>query len=83
MTNREITETVLRAVRAYCVECSGGSRRDVETCSRIDCPLYPYRNRSAVAKSTAAAKPAPIQLAGQMHVNDILRSEGGCKLWVY
>ena len=34
---------VLRAVRAHCLECSGGSRNEVERCRLKECSLYPYR----------------------------------------
>ena len=75
------TENVLIAVRAYCIECSGGSRRAVDECNRQACPLYPYRNRKA---SDACASPAkPVQLAGQMSINDICGYEGGRKVWVH
>lgn len=41
-------EDVLRAVRAYCLGCSGGSKQVVETCILHNCPLYPYRSVSAI-----------------------------------
>lgn len=31
------------AIRAKCLDCSGGSPADVRRCSFKDCPLYPYR----------------------------------------
>ena len=33
----------LKAIRAKCVECSGGSTAEVKACEAEDCPLYPYR----------------------------------------
>lgn len=31
------------AIRAKCMDCSGGSRREVQNCRVNDCPLRPYR----------------------------------------
>jgi hypothetical protein len=33
----------LRAIRAKCLECSGGSVPEVRLCGMQDCPLWPYR----------------------------------------
>jgi hypothetical protein len=33
----------LRAIKAYCRECAGGSYLEVLFCHLLDCPLYPYR----------------------------------------
>jgi hypothetical protein len=30
-------------LRNHCLECSGGSKRDVRGCAIINCPLWPYR----------------------------------------
>lgn len=32
-----------RAIRAMCLECSNGSKREVRFCTSESCPLYPYR----------------------------------------
>ena len=34
---------VLKAIRAKCLDCSGGSRAEVEDCLVRSCPLYPFR----------------------------------------
>lgn len=39
----EIMLTPIRAIRANCVECSGGSKNEVKLCAIPSCPLYPYR----------------------------------------
>ena len=39
----EPTLTPLKAIRAKCLDCSTGSRAEVEHCPITDCPLYPYR----------------------------------------
>ena len=36
-------KTPIKAIRAYCVECSGGSTKEVKFCPIKNCPLYPYR----------------------------------------
>ena len=38
----EITNPV-KAIRAYCVECSCGSTVEVKCCPIERCPLYPFR----------------------------------------
>ena len=32
-----------QAIARKCLECSGGSFKEVTLCHLIDCPLYPYR----------------------------------------
>jgi hypothetical protein len=34
---------VLKAIRAYCIGCSGGSRSEVAKCPIVLCELYPFR----------------------------------------
>jgi hypothetical protein len=41
MTDK-ITNPV-KAVRAFCLECCGGSTAEVKNCPRTVCPLYPFR----------------------------------------
>lgn len=36
-------KTPIRAIRAKCLDCSGGSTKEVELCVLPGCPLYPYR----------------------------------------
>ena len=35
--------TPIKAIRAYCIECSGGMTKEVKLCNVEKCPLYPYR----------------------------------------
>ena len=35
-----------KAIRARCMDCSGGSYQDVKDCEDKDCALYPYRTRA-------------------------------------
>jgi hypothetical protein len=36
-------KTPIKAIRAYCIECSGDSLKEVRECPIVDCPLHPYR----------------------------------------
>lgn len=38
-----LEETLERAIRKKCLECSGNSRKEVENCAFKDCTLWPYR----------------------------------------
>lgn len=33
----------VKAIRAFCLECSCGSSAEVKSCPRTVCPLYPFR----------------------------------------
>lgn len=33
----------VKAIRAFCLECSGNSSAEVKDCPRLICPLYPFR----------------------------------------
>ena len=35
--------TPIKAIRAYCLDCSCGSAYEVRLCPIKDCPLYPFR----------------------------------------
>lgn len=53
--------TLLVAIRAKCMDCSGNSRNEVERCLIKTCPLYPYRSVDALErvmepKSTACGQ---------------------------
>lgn len=37
------TAELLTAIRANCLECSGGNKREVRNCKITYCKLYPYR----------------------------------------
>ena len=36
-------KTPIKSIRAYCIECQGGSFKEVRLCTSRDCPLYAYR----------------------------------------
>jgi hypothetical protein len=52
----------LQAIRAKCIDCSGGSLAEVRDCWAKDCDLYPYRmgksgrTMSDEQKAAAAAR---------------------------
>jgi len=35
--------TPIKSIRKHCLECSGGSVKEVRECIIENCPLYPYR----------------------------------------
>lgn len=34
---------LLRVIRAFCIECSGGSKAEARKCTAVGCQLWPYR----------------------------------------
>lgn len=51
----------LKAIRAKCIECSGGDRKNVKDCEIPTCPIYPFRmgknpNRTTVCTTTEEQK---------------------------
>jgi len=36
-------KTPIKSIRANCLECSGGSYKEVRLCPVKNCALYPYR----------------------------------------
>ena len=59
MNHRTPTSTIKpttpgRAMRAYCLDCTGGDRAEVRNCTFTGCPLYPYRMGKRPPKGTAA-----------------------------
>jgi hypothetical protein len=39
-------QPILAAIRAKCIDCSGGSPNEVKLCRSIKCPLFPLRMNS-------------------------------------
>lgn len=33
----------LKAIRQYCLQCGNGTRKEVDECPIVSCPLYIYR----------------------------------------
>jgi hypothetical protein len=50
-------ETPLRAIRAYCIDCSGGNAAEARKCTAVFCPLWPMRmSANPFHASSASAK---------------------------
>lgn len=32
-----------KAIRLKCLDCCGGSKKDVKQCNEVNCPLHPFR----------------------------------------
>jgi len=43
------------AVRAFCLECMGGDRKEVERCTAPECPLFGFRLAPDIVKRAAEA----------------------------
>jgi len=35
--------TPIKAIREHCIDCCGGSRKEVRLCTAAACALHPYR----------------------------------------
>ncbi len=46
------------AIKGFCLECMGYSRRDVERCSATECPLFKYRPYQDKSESDDEVKEA-------------------------
>ena len=53
---RQKQRTPLQAIRAFCLECVCGQKREVTLCPADHCPLYPYRFGVRPATARAAGK---------------------------
>lgn len=57
MSKQPTPDMLLAVIRAHCLECSGGSRKQVHNCEVTNCRLWPYRkgeSRKAAGKRIAA-----------------------------
>ena len=43
MSDEKIITNPVKAIRAFCLDCCGGSRVDVEECTDRNCALYNFR----------------------------------------
>ena len=72
-----------RAIRAKCLDCSGGMRAEVRDCRMKDCPLWLFRGAGAgtdggaadivALKGARTAADQCVELVGQVEINEILR----------
>jgi len=49
-------DELLAAIRAHCLECSGGSRTEVERCNVKNCKLRQYRSVKALGQFADTGK---------------------------
>lgn len=49
----------IRAVKVFCICCTGFDRLAVANCQSTDCPLWAYRPFQGKKKATRKAKPKP------------------------
>lgn len=47
-------DTPIRAMRAFCLDCTGGKKAEVRACSFKSCPIHPYRMGKRPPKGMAA-----------------------------
>ena len=47
MDKKPTPDILLAVIRTHCLECSGGSRKQVHNCEIKDCRLWPYRKSDA------------------------------------
>ncbi len=62
MSSKENTE-LKKAIRAKCIDCSGGSVKEVALCPVDDCPLYRYR-LAAIQHPAPQTERKPVTLPG-------------------
>lgn len=48
-----------KAIRLFCLECMGGSRRDAETCETKECRLWPFGMAAHAQGLRSAVGPPP------------------------
>lgn len=48
---KKVITSPLQAIKAFCIECSGGSRHEAFNCPEEKCVLHPFRKgRNSLAK---------------------------------
>lgn len=56
----EIRKSRVTAIKAYCMDCSGGEIWEISNCHVKDCPLYSYRGYIRAVKK-AINKPRVVR----------------------
>jgi len=66
---RDMERQLAAAIRAHCLQCSGGMRKLVDECPVKGCNLYPYRRGGAEGRKNARAE----GIQGQMDALELLK----------
>lgn len=66
MSTKPTPQELLSAIRANCIMCSGGSRKEANNCTIKYCPLYPYRLGIHKPKET---------MKGQTNIFELLKHD--------
>lgn len=66
---RDMERQMAAAIRAHCLQCSGGMRKLVDECPVKGCNLYPYRRGGAEGRKIARRAAAE----GQMDALELLK----------
>ena len=45
-------KTPIKSIRKFCIDCQGGSFKEVRLCTSRDCPLYAYRMGTRPSQET-------------------------------
>jgi hypothetical protein len=72
-----------QAIRAKCIDCSGGNRAEVKRCESEDCPLWPYRLGTHARINSdvkTAAKRRGLEITSQDKYQDTERPMVGQKV---
>jgi hypothetical protein len=68
MNTKPTPRELIAAIHAKCLDCSGGSRKEVHDCKIRDCPLWLYRRGEPMEKQGRSK--------GQISVFDIEKRAG-------
>jgi len=67
---KKLITSPMKAIRAFCVECCGGSAHEVSLCPAKECQLYefrfgknPYRSKREMSEEQKAAASERLRLA--------------------
>lgn len=56
--------TPVKSIRKKCIDCSGGSLKEVRDCDIDDCPLYPFRMGKNPNRRSCKNNPNLVKKAG-------------------
>lgn len=78
---RERRVSPMQAIRAKCLNCSGGRPREVRDCPVTDCALYPFRDgKNPNRRPPSEARRAAMQAAARKsHANRRKAAQGAAQ----